>query len=138
MFTLLLAASSYDGTVWLWNIADPSRPIPLGAPLTGGPTDFVFSVAFSPDGRILAVGSIDDKVWLWNLAIRARPILLGTLTGPAGPVNSVAFSPDGRILAAGSADDKVLAVELYQRSKPPFPRPPSFSRRYGERRICGF
>ena len=32
MFTLLLAASSYDGTVWLWDIADPSVPFRLGHP----------------------------------------------------------------------------------------------------------
>jgi hypothetical protein len=33
---LLVRASENDGTIWLWDVADPARPRPLGVPLTGG------------------------------------------------------------------------------------------------------
>ncbi|MFI6456251.1 WD40 repeat domain-containing protein [Streptosporangium amethystogenes] len=38
----------------------------LGQPLTGHDS-VVYSVAFSPDGKILATGSRDDTVQLWQL-----------------------------------------------------------------------
>ena len=50
-------AASADGTIWLWNVADPAHPQPLGQPLTAGSSSAVYSVAFSPDGRTLASGT---------------------------------------------------------------------------------
>ena len=51
----LLATASFDATVNLWNIADPSRPVKLAT--LGGHTTIVNGVAFSPDGHTLAAGS---------------------------------------------------------------------------------
>ncbi|MGP0025752.1 MAG: AAA family ATPase [Streptosporangiaceae bacterium] len=91
---------------------------PLASRLTG-PMKAVFSVAFSPDGRILAAGSSDHKVWLWNLANPARPTPLGRpLNGPTDTVTSVAFSPDGQTLAAGSSDHKVWLWNLANPARP--------------------
>ena len=53
-----LASGGADGTIRLWDVADPAHPRPLGQPLTGG-TGTVYSVAFSPGGRTLASGGYD-------------------------------------------------------------------------------
>ncbi|MBT2459805.1 WD40 repeat domain-containing protein [Streptomyces sp. ISL-86] len=97
----------HGGTVWLSNITDPRKPVPLGPPLTGF-TAAVNSVVFSPDGRALAAGGGDGSVRLWNVSDLGSPSALGgPLAGGSGPVNSVAFSPDGRTVAAGSGDGSV-------------------------------
>ncbi|MGV9386639.1 nSTAND1 domain-containing NTPase [Nonomuraea sp. NPDC003707] len=80
---------------------------PLRAVLPN-PESGVWSVAFSPDGRILAAASTPDalgnegrgKVQLWDVATRRQ---IGTLADPDGEVYSVAFSPDGRVLATTSS-----------------------------------
>jgi len=109
---LTLAVGSADKTVRLYDVANPARPRPIGAPLTG-PTGYVYAVAIAPSGRLLAAASFDGTVWVWNIADPARPRLVADLTAPGGSaVYTVAFAQHGRRLVAGTADGSVYRWEI--------------------------
>ena len=69
-----------------------------------GHQDAVYSIALSPNGKILASGSYDQKIKLWDTANGKE---LNTLSGHNGAVFGLAFRPDGKILASASADRTV-------------------------------
>ncbi|KAM7190941.1 hypothetical protein V8F33_009174 [Rhypophila sp. PSN 637] len=71
-----------------------------------GHSDWVWSVAFSPDGQRLASGSEDQTIKIWD---PASSQCLQTLEGHSRRVQSVAFSPDGQRLASGS-DDRTIKI----------------------------
>lgn len=64
-----------------------------------GHSDWVRSVAFSPDGKMLASGSFDGVVKFWQVGTWH---VLRTENAHDGSAESLAFSPDGRFLASGS------------------------------------
>ncbi|HRV92418.1 MAG TPA: NB-ARC domain-containing protein [Anaerolineae bacterium] len=70
----------------------------------------VFSVAFSPNGKILAAGTAEGQVRLWWVA-NGQPIL--TCEGHLGAGWSVVFSPDGHLLASGSADGTICLWDAH-------------------------
>ena len=78
-----------------------------------GHSDFVTSVAFSPDGKTLASGSWDNTIILWDIATR-QPIGQ-PLNGHSSFVLSVAFSPDGKTLASGSYDNTIILWDIATR-----------------------
>ncbi|GHI09177.1 hypothetical protein AQI88_13050 [Streptomyces cellostaticus] len=113
----VLATGSYDKTVRLWNVSDPTRPRPLGAPLVG---DAVANdVTFSPDGHTLVAAGADARLRLWNVSDPARPAPLGTpWKAHAAGVSQVAFSPDGRLLGTGGYDRTVRLWSMADPARP--------------------
>ncbi|HWG95113.1 MAG TPA: helix-turn-helix domain-containing protein [Mycobacteriales bacterium] len=81
------------------------------------PSDFIESVAVSPDGRLLAAGSDDTRTYLYDLPGRR---LLSVVEGPQNYVYSVSFSSDGATLVVGSVDG---TARLYDVREPATPRP---------------
>ena len=69
----------------------------------------VYSVAFSPDNRIIASASSDKTIRIWG---RYTGELKRILNGHTDTVLSVAFSPDGKNLVSGSADKTIRIWNL--------------------------
>jgi WD40 repeat protein/tRNA A-37 threonylcarbamoyl transferase component Bud32 len=88
-----LATAGWDGSVKLWDATRPQAcDHPLGRVVSGG-----YSVAFSPDGKILAMAR-SPLVYVWDIASgKPATVLPGLQEGDV----SVAFSPDGKTLATG-------------------------------------
>jgi len=111
--TALLASSSWDKTVRLWDVYRSGDATEV---LTHGSD--VLAVAFRPDGGELAVAALDGTIALWDVkrgvqtgAIDGRrDVAPGRKAGDARPAaaqigaqhfTSVAYSPDGELLLAG-------------------------------------
>ena len=73
-----------------------------------GHSDYVTSVAFSPDGRQIVSASWDNTIKLWDTET-GREILDWTSSTQRWGVTTVAFSPDGRQIILG---DLVGRLEL--------------------------
>ncbi|MCA9679913.1 MAG: serine/threonine protein kinase, partial [Myxococcales bacterium] len=66
--------------------------------------DWVYDVAFSPDGRLLTTGSKDGLLRTYDVATGAVRVL----DHHDGGLAAVAFTADGRSIVAGGTDGKVL------------------------------
>lgn len=74
-----------------------------------GHTDWIYSIAISPDGQTLASGSFDKTINLWELSTGS---LIQTLSNHSKGVCCVAISPDGHMLASGSWDETIKLWRL--------------------------
>ena len=74
-----------------------------------GHTDYVDSVAFSPDGKFALSGSVDETLKLWEVDTGK---CLRTFEGHIGSVDSVAFSPDGKFALSTSGDNTLKLWEV--------------------------
>ncbi|KAH8807278.1 putative wd40 protein [Xylogone sp. PMI_703] len=86
----LLASSSTDGTIKLWDLTTGELHQTLNV------YSNVLSVTFSPDIQLLASGSIDGIIRLWDLTTGE---LYQTLQDHSGPV---VISPNGQLLVFSS------------------------------------
>ncbi|ELU36417.1 WD40 domain-containing protein [Rhizoctonia solani AG-1 IA] len=65
----------------------------------------IFSVTFSPDGRLIASGSADGTICIFNS--HSGQLVLGPLPKHSNFVRSVVFSPDGKHIICGLGDRSV-------------------------------
>lgn len=91
-----------------------ANDLPDGANYQFKHGDAVYSVAFSPDGKLLASGGANKIVMLWDVATQRE---LKVFTGPSESVMSVSFSPDGQLLASASRDGYVRLWEVSTKNR---------------------
>ncbi|BAU67481.1 WD-repeat protein (plasmid) [Stanieria sp. NIES-3757] len=95
----ILASGSTDNAIAIWDYQQGQLIQTLQ-----GHDNWVFSVAFSPEGQTLASASHDQTVRLWNIETGEY---LHICRGHNHLVSSVAFHPHGQIVASGSQDQTV-------------------------------
>lgn len=99
-----LLALGCKSTIYLWNVQSGQFLPPLKEH-----TNWIKSIAFSPDGQFLASAGRDIKIWLWDVATGQA---LYYLSGHTKAINSLAFSPDGQMLVSASDDQTIRLWSL--------------------------
>jgi WD40 repeat protein len=108
-----LATGSSDRRIKLWDARTDQEKVNLS-----GHSGFVYSLAFSPDGRIL-VSVAGSEVKLWDVGTAQE---LMSLAGHTGAVYCAAFSPDGQTLATAGASANGKGEIKFWRAPGPRPR----------------
>lgn len=95
----ILASSSYDDTIRLWDMDTGKFMRKLS-----GHSSNVYTVAFSPDDRIIVSGSRDEMIKFWDVETGN---LEKTIVGHIDGVYGVSHSPNGDMLASFGVDERI-------------------------------
>ena len=99
----LLASSSHDKTIRVWNLREDSSHRTLGG--SQGHRDWIWTIAFSYDNQFLASGSDDQTIKIWNIETER---CVDTSVEHRHAVRGISFSPlDGKMMISGSYDQTV-------------------------------
>jgi WD40 repeat protein len=103
----LIAGTTDDDDVALWNAANYKLLWRFQFPKIGGSRASANAVAFTPDGKTL-IATQKNGPWLFDIANPAHPVHVATLATPpvpqvSGPpqLTSLAISPNGQLVASG-------------------------------------
>jgi WD40 repeat protein/transcriptional regulator with XRE-family HTH domain len=111
----LLASGCRDGAIRLWsnylsqNRSSKPNIITSSIKLLQGHTDWVWNIAFSPDGQWLASASLDSTLRLWSVPDR-QPIHV--LEGHTHDVYGLAISANSQLLVSTGKDYTVRLWNL--------------------------
>lgn len=105
---LIVARALFLALICIGAPAAGQQPSPELA-LQSGHRGRVYSLAFSPDGRMLASAGSDSTIKLWDTS---RGLLIRTLSGHLDAVRAVAFSPDGKSLVSGGQDHTIRIWDI--------------------------
>ncbi|MBD2532075.1 pentapeptide repeat-containing protein [Nostoc flagelliforme FACHB-838] len=111
----LLASGCRDGSIRLWSnyLSHDRHPKPhsinSSAKLLHGHADFVWGIAFSPDGRLLVSGGRDGTLRLWNVQDGQS---IHVLEGHTHDVYGLAISADSQLLVSTGEDQTVRLWNL--------------------------
>jgi WD40 repeat protein len=111
----------------LWDVADPTRPRPLGAPVDReldtpeDPKAAPFAeLQFTSDGRYLLSLRADGVVVVWDVSDPSAAQPIGRLTSTVGPYSAIALSPSAHTVAT-VAGYPTAVLEIWDISDPAQP-----------------
>jgi hypothetical protein len=105
----VVATSGDDGTVSLWNITEPAKPVRVATLPAAGTADRM--LAASRDGKVLVTFDGGPEAARWDVSNPAAPVRLTPLTDAAG-ITAVNLSPDGRTIATSNRDKNTVLWDV--------------------------
>jgi WD40 repeat protein len=103
-----MLTGSMNGELKLWSLGEPGKSKTQLVKTMLGHQGSIFSVAVSPDQKIIASGSNDQTIKLWDM----QGNLLKTIPTSQEMIWRLAFSHDGQLLVSSGGD---VQVKLWNR-----------------------